>query len=192
MARTREFDLPTALDQAMRVFWRKGYAATSMSDIYAATGLNPGSVYSTFKDKEGLFQQVFDHYAAAFRATLPKEIEGVAAIRAWVMLQAKLATDDPERAGCLIVNTVAEREAHSPATQAMAQGRMREIRDFFMRQLVVAVQVGELDRDTDIDRRADALVGSVVSIMMLGRGAADAVTIRNVAQAALEPLSPQN
>lgn len=172
----------------MRVFWRKGYAATSMSDIYAATGLKPGSVYAAFKDKEGLFQQVFEHYAGFFRATLPKDSEGLEAIRAWMHLQAKLASEDSDRAGCLIVNTVAEREAHSPATQAMAQGRMREIRDFFVRHLVIAVQAGALPADTDVDLRADALVGAVVSIMTLGRAGADAVTIHHVAQASLEPF----
>lgn len=186
MARTREFDLDATLDQAMRVFWRKGYAATSMSDIYAATGLKPGSVYAAFKDKEGLFQQVFGRYAERFRSTLPTDRQGVAAIRAWIALQAELASQDADRAGCLIVNTVAEREAHSPATQAMAQGRMREIRDFFVRHLVIAVQAGELPGDTDVDLRADALVGTVVSIMTLGRAGADARTIQHVADAALE------
>lgn len=188
MARTREFDLTAALDQAMRVFWRKGYAATSMSDIYAATGLKPGSIYAAFRDKDGLFQQVFEHYAGHFRASLPTDSEGVAAIRAWIMLQAKLASEDADRAGCLIVNTVAEREVHSAATQALAQGRMREIRDFFVRNLVIAAQAGDLPPETDLDLRADALVGAVVSIMTLGRAGADAVTIAHVAQAALEPF----
>lgn len=188
MARTREFDLSAVLDQAMRVFWRKGYAATAMSDIYAATGLKPGSVYAAFRDKEGLFQQVFEHYAGFFRATLPTDQHGLGAIKAWIELQAKLASEDSDRAGCLIINTVAEREAHSAATQAMAQGRMREIRDFFVRHLVIAIQSGELPADTDVDLRADALVGAVVSIMTLGRAGADAVAIRHVAEAALQPL----
>lgn len=188
MARTREFDLATALDQAMRVFWRKGYAATAMSDIYAATGLKPGSVYAAFRDKEGLFQQAFEHYAGFFRATLPTDRQGLAAIKAWVDLQARLACEDSDRAGCLIINTVAEREAHSPATQAMAQGRLREIRDFFVRHLVIATQSGELPSDLDVDLRADALVGAVVSIMTLGRAGADAATIRHIADAAVQPL----
>jgi TetR/AcrR family transcriptional repressor of nem operon len=189
MARTREFDLTAALDQAMRVFWRKGYAATAMSDIYAATGLKPGSIYAAFRDKEGLFQQVFEHYAGFFRSTLPTDTEGLAAIRAWIALQAKLASDDSDRAGCLIVNTVAEREVHSAATQALAQGRMREIRDFFVRNLMIAAQAGDLSPESDLDLRADALVGAVVSIMTLGRAGADAATIAHVAQAALEPFA---
>lgn len=192
MARTREFDLDTILGQAMRVFWRKGYAATAMSDIYAATGLKPGSVYAAFKDKEGLFRQVFEHYARQFRATLPTDVQGLAAIRGWIELQARLAIEDTDRAGCLIVNTVAEREAHSPATQALAQGRMREIRDFFTRHLMLAVQAGEMPPSTDLDLRADALVGAVVSIMTLGRSGADALTIRHVAAAALESFQKRS
>jgi TetR/AcrR family transcriptional repressor of nem operon len=192
MARTREFDTEKALDAAMRVFWRKGYAATAMSDIYAATGLKPGSIYAAFQDKEGLFQQAFEHYAHRFRATLPAGLQGIAAICAWIELQASLAVEDSDRAGCLIVNTVAEREVHSPATQALAQGRMREIRDFFVRHLVLATHLGELPADTQIDRRADALVGAIVSIMTLGRAGADAATIRHVAEAALEPFAPRD
>jgi TetR/AcrR family transcriptional regulator, transcriptional repressor for nem operon len=185
MPRHREFDTATVLDQAMRLFWRKGYVATSMSDIYEATGLKPGNVYAAFKDKEGLFQQAFERYAAYFRSTLPKDSRGLPAIADWLNLQAKLATDDKDRAGCLIVNTVAEREAHSPATQAMAQGRLREIRDFFVKHLTLAVQDGTLQSQTDIDMRADALVGAVMAIMTLGRAGADGATISHVAQIAL-------
>jgi TetR/AcrR family transcriptional regulator, transcriptional repressor for nem operon len=103
MARPREFDMNQVLNQAMRLFWRKGYVATSMSDIYAVTGLKPGNLYAAFRDKEGLFQQAFEHYAAFFRSTLPHDKTGRPAIEAWLRLQAKLASEDQDRAGCLII-----------------------------------------------------------------------------------------
>ena len=44
MARTREFDPDQALDNAMALFWRKGYVATSMDDLDKGTGSPyPGS-----------------------------------------------------------------------------------------------------------------------------------------------------
>jgi TetR/AcrR family transcriptional regulator, transcriptional repressor for nem operon len=189
MARPREFDMNQVLNQAMRLFWRKGYVATSMSDIYAVTGLKPGNLYAAFRDKEGLFQQAFEHYAAFFRSTLPHDKSGRRAIEAWLRLQAKLASEDQDRAGCLIINTVAEREAHSAATQALAQGRMREIRDFFVRNLMLAIQDEGLLPPSRLDFRADALVGSVVAIMMLGRSGADHLTISHVADAAILALN---
>ena len=172
----------------MRLFWRCGYVATSMSDIYAATGLKPGSVYAVFKDKEGLFRAVFERYATHFRATLPTDRAGLAAIVAWLAVQARLAWEDSDRAGCLIVNTIAERQAHSPAVQALAQGRMQEIRDFFVANLVRAVRDGDLPEETRIEARADALTGAVMAIMTLGRAGADRTTIENVAAAAVEVL----
>ncbi len=188
MSRPRAFDIDAVAEQAMQVFWRSGYASASMADLYAATGLKPGSVYAAFGDKEGLFQRAFQAYAAHFRATLPAGLTGLAAIEAWIGVQADLSVEDPERKGCLIVNTVAERHAHSAATQAMAQARMDEIRAFFRDSLAEAAAAGELKPGSDLDLWADSLTGAVVSLMTLGRAGADPTVIRNVAAAALQAL----
>ncbi len=184
MARPREFQVDEVLLKATAVFWRRGYAATAMSDLYEATGLKPGSLYAAFKDKEELFRRCFDAYAAFFRRTLPTDRSGVAAIEAWLALQARLAAEDPERKGCLIVNTLAEREVHSEATRALASGRLQEIRDFFVRHLSLAVSRGELPEAFETEAAADALVGAVIGIMALGRAGADRLMIEHVAQAA--------
>src|ERR1041384_4735339 len=62
--RPQAFDLPTVLEGAMVLFWTQGYEATSMQELVEATGINRGSIYNTFGDKEGLFIAVLDHYAA--------------------------------------------------------------------------------------------------------------------------------
>jgi TetR/AcrR family transcriptional regulator, transcriptional repressor for nem operon len=184
MPRPKAYDEDHVLDAAMRVFWRKGYVATSMADIYAATGLKPGNLYATFTDKETLFRRAFDAYAAHFRASLPKGLTGRGAIAAWIDTQAALAIDDPERKGCLIVNTVTEREAHAPQTRALAQDRLAEITDFFRHAHAEAREAGEIAPDRDADRDAAALTGAVVAIMTLGRAGAEAGMIRAVADSA--------
>ena len=55
MARTIEFDRNEVLENAMNTFWKNGYSMTSVPDLVSATKLNPGSIYSSFKSKEGLF-----------------------------------------------------------------------------------------------------------------------------------------
>ena len=49
--RPRAFEPETALNQAMDVFWKDGFAATSLDDLSAATGLNRPSLYGAFGDK---------------------------------------------------------------------------------------------------------------------------------------------
>ncbi|WP_144300268.1 TetR/AcrR family transcriptional regulator [Elioraea rosea] len=188
MPRPRAFDEDEVVEKAMRLFWRRGYAGTAMSDIYAETGLRPGSLYGAFADKDGLFRRAFEAYAARFRATLPKGVAGLAAIEAWLATQVRLAAEDPDRAGCLIVNTVAERDVHPPATQALARGRLQEIRDFFVAALTEAVAMGEVPEGLSVATHADALVGAVVAIMTLGRAGADRTSLEHIAEAALAAL----
>ena len=53
--RPRSFDREAALNAAMEVFWTKGYESASISDLTAAMGINPPSLYAAFGDKEKLF-----------------------------------------------------------------------------------------------------------------------------------------
>ena len=60
--RPRAFEPDTALAQAMDVFWSDGFAATSLDDISAATGLNRPSLYGAFGDKRALYLQAYGQY----------------------------------------------------------------------------------------------------------------------------------
>jgi TetR/AcrR family transcriptional repressor of nem operon len=63
MARHREFDASAALDRATEAFWTKGYEATSLDDLCAATGLSRSSLYATFGSKRNLLLLAVDRYA---------------------------------------------------------------------------------------------------------------------------------
>lgn len=190
MARPRSFDIDAFLDEAMAVFWARGFGATAMADIYAATGLGPGSVYTLVKDKEALFQLVFNRYATGFRATMASELAGLPALRRWFLMQVEFLTADPDRKGCLIANTIMERHAFSPATQQLAAARIDEIRDYFRGQIVAGQADGSVRADLDSDRGADALLGAVTGMMALARGRAEADVLENIATTALAVLAP--
>jgi TetR/AcrR family transcriptional repressor of nem operon len=50
------------IDAAMNLFWEKGYANTSMSDLLGAAKANSGSFYHFFSSKEELLLAVLDRY----------------------------------------------------------------------------------------------------------------------------------
>lgn len=66
------------IDAAMALFWEKGYANTSMSDLLTAAKANSGSFYHFFPGKEDLLLAVLDRYFALLHpAMLAPAWEGV-------------------------------------------------------------------------------------------------------------------
>jgi TetR/AcrR family transcriptional repressor of nem operon len=188
MARPRTFDLDSFLDAAMAVFWARGFANTSMADVYAATGLGPGSVYAVVKDKDDLFRRVFERYAEMFYATMRGPLTGYEALEAWLDQQIAFLAEDPERKGCLIANTIMEREAHSDQTRALAEARLAEVRAFFRGHIVSGQANGSIDAGLDPDTAADALLGSIIGLMALARGRAPREMLERIGTAAKEGL----
>ena len=106
VGRPRGFDPEVALERAMEVFWRKGYAATSVADLTAAMGINPPSLYAAFGNKEMLFRRVLERYAAGPAAFIAESLNAptareVAERRLYGALE---SMDDSKRPwGCLVV-----------------------------------------------------------------------------------------
>src|SRR4051812_37538517 len=62
--RPRAYDPEVALTNAMGAFWDRGYAATSLDEISAATGMNRPSLYAAFGDKRAIYLKAIQHYGA--------------------------------------------------------------------------------------------------------------------------------
>jgi AcrR family transcriptional regulator len=106
MARPREFDVDTALDRALRVFWRKGYEGASLADLTKAMRINRPSLYAAFGNKATLFRKALDRYeegpAAYVRAALLQPTARGVVERLWAGAVDQL-TDPRLPRGCLIV-----------------------------------------------------------------------------------------
>jgi AcrR family transcriptional regulator len=63
--RPKNFDRSVALQQAMRLFWERGYEGASFDDLTAAMGISPSSFYNSFGSKERLYQEAAEAYMAA-------------------------------------------------------------------------------------------------------------------------------
>src|ERR1700749_1175927 len=71
--RPRQYDPERALANAAEVFWKHGYAATSLDDLVAATGMNRPSLYAAFGDKRDLYLKTLKRYQERSR-TIGQEI----------------------------------------------------------------------------------------------------------------------
>src|SRR5271170_3657427 len=70
IGRPREFDREAALQAAMIMFWRKGFAATSMNDLCNAMGIRSPSLYAAFGSKETLYLEAIEHYVRTVGPTI--------------------------------------------------------------------------------------------------------------------------
>jgi TetR/AcrR family transcriptional repressor of nem operon len=62
MARTKLFSEEAILDKAMKLFWEKGYNATSAQDLVDGLGISRSSLYDTYGDKHSLFVTALKRY----------------------------------------------------------------------------------------------------------------------------------
>lgn len=118
------------LDRALEVFWTRGYAATSISDLEDAMGIKAGSIYKAFDDKHTLFLRTMDRY-------LDRGFEGMAGhlaasagalevLRRWLYHVVDMATAEPCR-GCFAVNCAVELGPHDAAVRDALGAQDRRI-----------------------------------------------------------------
>src|SRR5262245_55384676 len=111
MPRPREFDEEQVLERAQQLFWKRGFAATSIEELVAATGLGRASLYAAFGSKRALFLRVLERYRGGVQAALLAALHGPGTPRARLdaLLEAMLATlEDGKRRGCFLTQTAVE------------------------------------------------------------------------------------
>jgi len=112
MGRTKVFNESIALERAMLLFWRRGYANTSIKQLLAEMEMLNGSFYHAFKDKKTVFLKSLDFYNNEItykrQAALSGHDDFSLGIRAMFKeIFLTLASGDMPR-GCLIVNSMVE------------------------------------------------------------------------------------
>jgi AcrR family transcriptional regulator len=107
MGRPKNFDREEVLEKAMPVFWKHGFADTSLQDLERATGVNKSGLYTEFQDKEDLFLACLRHYLdqQGKRGLLTKEPLG------WKNIEMFLKSgplNKGEKQGCFAINSMRE------------------------------------------------------------------------------------
>lgn len=173
----KNFDTDLALQQAMKVFWDKGYEAASMADLTKAMGINKGSLYNAFGDKRTLFVKAVLKYDLDHRREVVAQLEAMDdPITAFKMLFDGLIAEslsDKEKKGCLLVNTALELPSHDAETRAIVTGGLRDMEAFFRRGIEVAQTRGEVPGSADAPTVAKGLLALVVGLRVLARGVFD-------------------
>ena len=150
--RPRTFDADKALDAAMHVFWRKGYEGTSLSDLTTAMEISRPSLYAAFGDKEALFRQVLDRYAAGPASYLKAALNAPTAygcVELLLMGAVDLLTALGHPSLCLIAQGTLVCGEETDAIRREVNARRQRGETGLRTRLERAVSEGELPPDTD-------------------------------------------
>ena len=121
MARTREFDEEQVIQKAMEVFWKKGYASTSMRDLSQAMQINSSSLYNSIGDKHQLFMRSLRHYTDTRIKAVKKRYanfdSSMQALENFIIDAANTIITEPN--SCMCVRATFEIEGDDTAIQSI-------------------------------------------------------------------------
>jgi AcrR family transcriptional regulator len=176
------------LDRALKVFWRKGYEGTSLSDLTRAMRINRPSLYAAFGNKESLFCKALDRYVEGPADYVRKALEEPTARAVAERLLAgsiDLLTDPKNPRGCLMVQgALACGEAAEAIRRELASRRLAgecAIRQRFER----AMEDGDLPAGEDPTDLARYVVTVIRGMAVQATGGASREELRRVGEMAL-------
>jgi AcrR family transcriptional regulator len=187
--RPRAFDRQTALEVALDLFWRRGFEATSTTELTAAMGISQPSLYAAFGSKEGLYREAVGLYVQRYGSSVQQVLDAKGSARAAVVaMLAHLAqqyTDTSHAPGCLIASGAlqggpaqAELLTHMAGLRQAAQAGIKQ-------RLDLALSEGELPKRTDTAALAAYFAMVVQGMAVQAHDGASVATLKRLAKLAM-------
>ncbi|MGA4840919.1 TetR/AcrR family transcriptional regulator [Streptomyces sp. G45] len=173
MGRPKQFDPDTAVTRAMEVFWRKGYASTTPQDLVDALGIGKGSLYNAFGSKHALFQRALRRYRDSqdqfLLDLLGREGPVKERLRAALEHLADVDLTDPDRRGCMAVNTAAELATADQAAADQVRAMFARTERAFRELIEEGKRAGEIAADRDAADVGSLLLSTVIGLRLTAR-----------------------
>ena len=191
--RPRAYQPDVALGQALELFRKDGFAATSLDDLSAATGMNRPSLYSAFGDKRELYIKSYARYRADARAAMIDIFRDELPIRKRlhriyaVALDIYLSGEAGPR-GCFTVMTAASEAVADPDIRAMVLEGFVELDRAFATCFRLAKEKGELPSSADPQVLAQLASATIHSIAIRARARVPRRELETIVSGAIEVM----
>jgi len=193
MARKREFDPDELLDVAVQVFWKNGYAETSMRDIVEATGVAHAGIYNAFGSKNDLYFKCLQRYYQRFRDIAFKQLEAedsdISNIQKFFAVIFREIEEGRFATGCLIGNTVVEFDKDAEEVIGYSREFMNRLSGAFGVALKHAQDKRQVSQNEDIKALAEYLTTFFYGLMTMVRAGMPMGMIRSSIDCALSRLA---
>ena len=192
MVRYATFDRDQVLDKAMALFWRQGFAASSVQDLVDATGLSRSSLYAAFGDKRGLFLAAVDRYVETASAQRIQALrtgrDPLASIRHFFDDLVAFSVGEGRRLGCLLTNEAVELAPSEPEFDRRFRASLAEVEKAFAEALGRAQRAGEIGAARDLRALSRMLTNTVQGLRVLARAGVDEPVLRDIVNETLAAI----
>ena len=192
MGRRKSYETDEVTERAMRLFWERGYHATSTRDLTEAMGVNPYSLYAEFGSKEGLYEHALEHYDRTVVTGYFGNLEGESASLDDIFDLLEYFGGGPDVAastlGCLLNNAAVEVAPSIEVSRAVTARYTDRLTAAFEHALGNARADGLLIEDAPIADLARFLTMVMMGLFTLGRAGADPGLLRAGAMQAFERI----
>jgi len=177
MARKLEFDVELALHKAMKLFWKKGYEATSMQDLVDELGINRFSIYNSFGDKKSLFLQSLVHYRNTVFSFLIQPL--VSSERAkkrlddYFSLISKQLQSNAGKLGCMVQNTGLSYVSLEKEVIQILKAMLGDLREALIKTIDEAKKDGDISVEASSAVLADHILCQIQGLIILRKTLVD-------------------
>ena len=169
--RPLQFDPDVVLEAAMQTFWSRGFEATALPDLLAATGLSRSSLYQAFGSKQALFERCLQRYrdelAESMRVRLAAAPSAFAFLRSVLESIADETASDARRRGCLVMNTAREFNCRNRAVSRLIAESTALMAGIFASAIAQAQAEGDIATARDPEALALFLLCNVSGLRTL-------------------------
>jgi AcrR family transcriptional regulator len=191
--RPRAYQPEVALGKALDLFRKDGFAATSLDDLSAATGMNRPSLYGAFGDKRELYIKSYQRYRADARAAMVDIFRDELPIRKRLQRIFAVALDiylsgEAGPRGCFTVMTAASEAVADPDIRAMVLEGFSELDKAFATCFRVARESGELPQTADPVVLAHLASATIHSIAIRARARVPRKELEAIVKGAIDVM----
>ena len=193
MARPVEFDENKVLTNAMEQFWREGYEASSVQKLLDCTGINRGTLYNSFGDKDTFFKSCIDQYSKIIDQQIESSLKNLK-LSPWDAIneyfeEAVLNISNRHRSmGCLLVNSLCESINYDKDIKKVVRGSLSSIRKAIVARLKEAQSKGKLRKGVAAEFAADVLMNTLHGVRVNSRDGKNSKQLRELIAYSIDSL----
>ena len=191
MVRTKQFDQYAALDEAMELFWERGYHATSIQDLVDHLGVNRQSLYDTFGGKDQLYLAALERYRTLAAQPMHQALAREGPVREVLQRFFSEFLDNflaGNWKGCFMVNATAELAGQDEGVSRVCAANARQLETAFAGLIARGLQAGEINPARPTLQLARFLVNTLNGLAVTAKATRDRKALDQIVEVALAAL----